>query len=139
MRPPSAEPEPASNALARLLAYVTEERIPKAPPGQPPGDQRREPRIPDLPRPPDWSRGVCAHVPASQQTWWTSSDPVLREAAAHLCEGCPVLELCAEWSLALPVHDIAVWGAMSRQERLRRKAEQRRLAAEDKPVPRNLR
>lgn len=118
-----------------LIAYVTEEREPKGPPGPPPGDQRREPRIPDLPRPPDWSRGVCAHVPASQATWWTSSDPVLREAASHLCQTCPVLEPCAQWSLSLPVHDIAVWAGMSRQERLRRKAEQRRIAAQDKPSP----
>jgi Transcription factor WhiB len=121
-----------------ILAYVTEERDPKGPPGQPPGPIRRPPKIPDLPKPPDWSEGTCAHVPPSQQGWWTSQDPVLREAAANLCLSCPVLQPCAEFSLALPVHDPAIYGGMSQVERLRRKHAQRQQAM-PKPSPRNLR
>lgn len=97
------------------------------------------PQIQSLPRPPDWSRGICAHVPPSQQRWWTSTDPILREAAASLCLGCPILLPCAEFSLALPVTDNAIYAGMSQAERLRRKREERRLAAIDKPSPRNLR
>jgi len=93
------------------------------------------PQIQSLPPPPDWSRGTCAHVPASQQTWWTSSDPVLREAAAHLCSTCPILAECAQFSLALPVTDPAVYAGMSQAERLRRKREERRLAAMERPSP----
>jgi len=89
--------------------------------------------IPDFPPPPDWSRGVCAHVPKSQQGWWTSRDPVLREAAANLCETCPILAPCAEFSLAMPVTDSAVWAGQTQAERLRRK---RAAAAQDKPYPR---
>jgi Transcription factor WhiB len=121
-----------------ILAYVTEERTPKGPPGQPPGEQRRPPKIPDLPKPPDWSEGTCAHVPPAQQGWWTSQDPVLREAAANLCLSCPVLQPCAEFSLALPVHDPAIYGGMSQVERLRRKHAARQQAT-PKPSPRNLR
>lgn len=91
--------------------------------------------IPDFPEPPDFSRGICAHVPRSQQGWWTSSDPVLREAAASLCLGCPILEPCAAFSLSMPVTDGAVWAGMSQAERLRRKREERRLAALPKPSP----
>jgi hypothetical protein len=96
------------------------------------------PRIPSLPRPPDWSEGVCARVPASQQSWWTSSDPILREAAATLCTTCPILIPCAEFSLSLPVTDNAIWAGQSQVERLRRKHEQRQQAM-PKPSPRNLR
>lgn len=122
-----------------ILEFVTEEREPKGPPGQPPGPTRKPPAIRPLPAPPNWSEGRCAHVPPSQQSWWTSADPVLREAAANICTACPVLEPCAQWSLSLPVHDPSVYGAMTQTERLRRKAEERRIAAETKPSPRNLR
>ena len=122
----------------QALAAITE-RAWRGPPGQPPGPLRQFPKIPDLPRPPEWSKGVCAHVPASQQGWWTSSRPEEREAAAYLCEGCEILAPCAAFSLSLPVTDNAVWAGMTQAERLRRKAGQRRLAAEEKPSPRNLR
>ena len=126
--------EQGGQALATLIT----DREWRGPPGQPPGPVRKPPQIPDLPAPPDWSEGRCAHVPASQAGWWTSSDPVLREAAAHICETCPILAECAAWSLALPVTDPAVYGAMTQAERLRRKHEARAAAAEAKPSPRRL-
>jgi hypothetical protein len=121
-----------------ILAYLTQDRTPKGPPGQPPGPIRKPPAIPSLPRPPDWSEGVCARVPRSQQGWWTSSDPVLREAAAELCATCPILIPCAEFSLSLPVTDSSVWAGQSQVERLRRKHAARQQAM-PKPSPRNLR
>lgn len=120
-----------ADAAAEAQGHAPKPRL--ADPDHPP------PAIQPLPRPPDWSRGTCAHVPPSQQSWWTSTDPILREAAAHICETCPILLPCAEFSLALPVTDNAIWAGMSQAERLRRKREERRLAAMDKPSPRNLR
>lgn len=78
------------------------------------------PPIIELP-PFDFSKGLCTSVPASQATWWTSSETALREAARSICEVCPLLTGCAEWSLSLPVTDRAIYGAMSSIERLRLK------------------
>ena len=52
--------------------------------------------------------------------------------------GLPILLPCAEFSLALPVTDNAVWAGMTQTERLRRKRDAG-LAAAPKPSPRNLR
>jgi len=83
------------------------------------------PPIIELP-PFDFGKGLCTHVPASQATWWTSSETVLREAARSICEVCPLLAGCADWSLSLPASDTAVYGGMSSYERLRLKREARR-------------
>ncbi len=104
-----------------ILAYVTEEREPKGPPGQLPGPLRHPPQIPDFPEPPDFSKGLCTHVPASQARWWTSSETALREAARSICEVCPLLIPCADWSLSLPVTDASIYGGMSQVQRLKAK------------------
>lgn len=78
------------------------------------------PPIIELP-PFDFAKGLCTHVPASQASWWTSSETALREAARSICEVCPLLAGCADWSLSLPVTDTAIYGAMSSTERLRLK------------------
>ena len=115
------------DADSRALGHKLRPRLADGP--------RHAPQIPDFPEPPDFGKGLCTHVPASQARWWTSADPFLREAAARICEVCPILEPCAAWSLCLPVTDNAIWGAMSQAERLRRKREDRRLAALPKPSP----
>jgi hypothetical protein len=84
------------------------------------------PALPAFPPPPHFAKGLCTHVPASQATWWTSSEPALREAARSICEVCPILYQCAEWSLSLPVTDTAIYGAMSTHQRLALKREMRR-------------
>jgi hypothetical protein len=82
------------------------------------------PRFAALPKPPDFSRGLCTTVRPSQRSWWTSSDTSERQAAARMCAGCPVLEACRAWSLALPWSDRdAVYAGMSPGERARRKRE----------------
>ena len=81
------------------------------------------PAIPAFPAAPDFSKGLCTHVPASQRTWWTSNETALREAARSICEVCPILFQCAEYSLSLPVHDTAIYGAMSTHQRLALKRE----------------
>lgn len=84
---------------------------PSADPGHP------APRIPALPAPPDWSRGLCTTVPARQRTWWSSEIRSEREAAALMCQGCPVLADCTQWSLSLPLSDPAIYGGLSHAER----------------------
>lgn len=97
---------------------------------------RHPPKIPDFPPAPDFAKGECTRVPAAQAAWWTSSRPELRTAAAEICQVCPILLPCASWAVtALPVSDTAVYGGMSATERQRLK----RLAAEGRPSPRNLR
>jgi hypothetical protein len=77
----------------------------------------RTPRILDLPRPPDWSRGLCTTVPQHQRAWWTSDDNGEREAAARMCRRCPVLAECRTWSLNLPMTDSPVYAGMTQRER----------------------
>ena len=97
---------------------------------------RHPPPVLSLPPPPDFGKGLCTHVPASQARWWTSDDPALREAARSICEVCPLLIQCATWSLALPVTDSAVWGARPVREALRATATRAsRLATRLSPRP----
>jgi len=71
----------------------------------------------------DFSRGLCTTVKPAQRRYWTSSDPGEREAAAHMCAGCPVRQPCADWSLALPASDPGIYGGLSQSERVRRRRE----------------
>jgi hypothetical protein len=80
---------------------------PPEPEPEPPAPRRRgagrqpaQPPIPDLPRAPDWSAGLCSTLPASQRAWWTSESPAERNAAADACLACPILEACSAWALA---------------------------------------
>ena len=81
-------------------AAQTARRRANRPPPEP-----RPPKVPELPNPPSWEKGLCTHTPKSQRSWWTSDNPVLREGAANICGVCPVAEPCLEWSLALPPDD----------------------------------
>jgi hypothetical protein len=83
----------------------------------------RPPVIPVLPPPPDWSRGLCTTVKASQRTWWTSEIRTEREAAALMCADCPVRPDCEQWSLSLPVSDPAIYAGMTPYERRKRRRE----------------
>ena len=77
----------------------------------------RPPPIIELPDPPDFSKGTCTHVPQNQALWWTSDNPFMREAAAQLCLGCPLLVDCAEWSMHLPARDGGVYGGLTAADR----------------------
>lgn len=101
------------------------------------------PPIPDLP-PFDFSKGECTRVPPSQAGWWTSDNVFLREAAAEICQVCPLLVDCAEWSLSLPARDTAIYGGLGAADRRMIRAGQlpplpRRDRPAEKPLPRNLR
>jgi Transcription factor WhiB len=90
------------------------------------------PHVMRLPRQPDLSQGSC-RAPGADPDQWTSRAPAKRQAAIAICQGCPVLDACAEWSLSLPISDTtSIYGAMTGTERIRRKkerAEAARLAA----------
>jgi hypothetical protein len=108
VRVPRARPGPAAGSAAALRAG------------------RRPPPVIELPPAPDWSKGLCTQVKPSMRSWWTSSDRDEREAAARMCQCCPVLAGCEQWSLALPWSDRdAVYGGMSPAERQRRKRQVR--------------
>ena len=81
-----------------------------------PPQEPRPPKITPLP-PFDFSKGTCTHVPPSQQLWWTSDNPVLREGAANICGVCPIVHLCLEWSLDLPRDDNSIYAGLGRAER----------------------
>ena len=83
----------------------------------------RWPPVTGLPKPPDFSQGLCTTVSPSRRTWWTSDDRDEREAAAHMCAACPVREPCEAWSLALPASDPAVYAGLTPAERRKRRRE----------------
>ena len=81
----------------------------------------RWPPVTGLPKPPDFSKGLCTTVKPAQRGWWTSENRDEREAAAHMCQGCPVREPCTAWSLALPASDPSVYAGLSQAERVKRR------------------
>jgi hypothetical protein len=96
--------------------HATNHARPRTPP-------RQDPRPPSFPPAPPWEQGLCSTVPSYQRTWWTSSDRDEREAAARMCQGCPILEPCRAWSMCLPYSDSSIYAGMSAAERSRRKRE----------------
>jgi hypothetical protein len=97
------------------------QRVSQTRPGRPPAQAARPPSIPELPAPPDWSRGMCTTVPPSQRAWWTSADLSEREAAQRMCAACPVLAECERWSMCLPLTDASIYAGLSQNERRRRR------------------
>ena len=81
----------------------------------------QEPRIDELPRPPDWAAASCAGH--QHPDWWTSREQPEREAARKVCSGCPVLAGCLAWSLHLPATDTAVYAGLDHLDRRRLKRE----------------
>ncbi len=98
---------------SRTCGYAaqTKRRHAAKPPPEP-----RPPKITELP-PFDFSKGTCAHVPAAQARWWTSDNAAFREAASYLCQACPILHLCLDWSLNLPRDDNTIYAGMGGAER----------------------
>jgi hypothetical protein len=83
------------------------------------------PYIPDLPPWPDFSEALCVdhgHPP----DLWTSDIQSQREAAIRICQRCPVLAACAEWSVSLSSMNRAIYGARLAQQRVALRAERRR-------------
>jgi len=89
---------------------------------------RAEPERVSAPPAPDLSDGLCVIAPPHQRGYWTSRSQPERTAARRLCERCPVIAACREWSLTLPVTDTAVYGGMSHEQRLAARRE-RQVAA----------
>jgi hypothetical protein len=89
-------------------------------PGRP-GSRMPVPVIPALPPMPGaMADGLCARHP--QPDLWSSSVHADRATAIKVCQRCPALAACREWSLNLPARDIGVvWGGMTGQERARMK------------------
>jgi hypothetical protein len=108
----------ASDALA-----VRKKRTPL------PDHRLREPPIPDLPRKPDFSRGLCTTSP--QHHFWSSDLPAERRLAAEACQYCPVQPECLQWALSVSetYTSGAIWAGLSEAERKIR-------AAGRVPVPR---
>jgi hypothetical protein len=107
-------------AEARRLHHAQLDRSQDRPRQPPEVSAHPEKRIRELPRPPDWSQGLCTTVPSRMRAWWTSEIRTEREAAALMCQGCPVLAECGQWSLSLPLDDGTVYAGMSAAERRRR-------------------
>jgi hypothetical protein len=86
-----------------------------------------EPRFPSYkglpPAPRELAEGAC--VGHERPDAWTSAEPADRILAALVCAGCHVITACREWSLSLPVEDLATyagWGASDRErERIARR------------------
>lgn len=79
------------------------------------------PQVPDLPYPPDLSRGRCATAPPGLRHLWTSRYAAERHAAKLICLACPVLDACREWAVKLPVKDYGIYGGMEWADRVRAK------------------
>jgi hypothetical protein len=79
------------------------------------------------PRPPDWhapalpvmppelADGLCTRHP--EPDLWSSREPADRAVALRVCRACPVLAVCASWSLSLPASDSTVWGGLTAGQR----------------------
>ena len=106
-----SRPQRYCSKICGSAAHTARKRADRPPP------EPRPPKIPSLPNPPSWEKGICTHVPPSQQSWWTSDNPHLREGAANLCMSCPVLIPCAEWSLHLPRDDDTIYAGLSAADR----------------------
>ena len=93
------------------------DRAPAADPQHPP------PAIPVLPPAPDFTRACARRSTPAAAPGGLREIRSEREAAARMCQGCPVLPDCTQWSLALPLSDPAIYGGHVPQ-----RAHQRRRA-----------
>jgi Transcription factor WhiB len=111
-----------------------------------PYPQRSYPRFRPLPRPPrELMEGACVGHP-NADAWQPGASHYDREMAKNICRfSCHVAELCAEWSLSLPVRDLAIYAGMTASERERVRARRRpgpmplRLTSAGQNVARNRR
>jgi hypothetical protein len=83
---------------------------------------------PILPKmPPEMANGLCTRAP--DPDLWSSRRPAERAAAVKVCQRCPALEPCREWSLNLPVRDEStIWGGMTGAQRIRLKRRRKAYA-----------
>ena len=122
--PPRGKPPRFCSDSCSDAAYKRQRHAKRPPP-------ETEPKVIALPNPPSWEKGLCTNMPASQASWWTSDNPVLREGASNICGVCPVREPCLEWSLALPPDDNVIYAGLGRDGRreLRRMISDQRAAS----------
>jgi hypothetical protein len=92
-------------------------------PGRP-GSRMPVPVIPALPPMPEaMADGLCVRHP--QPDLWSSRVRADRAEAIRVCQRCPALAACRDWSLNVPARDTGViWGGMTVQERARMKRAQ---------------
>jgi hypothetical protein len=93
------------------------------------------PDHPGLPRKPAaMATGRCVGHP---QPWlWTSSDPEEREAAIWICQACPALLACREWSVCLSPLDTAIYGGLTSFARIALRRQRQREAGQNPPEAR---
>ncbi len=106
----TSKPQRFCSKICGNAAHTARKRADRPPP------EPRPPKITELP-PFDFRKGACTHVPAAQARWWTSDNAAFREAAAYLCQTCPILHLCLDWSLNLPRDDNTVYAGLGAQDR----------------------
>ncbi|MDQ2874523.1 MAG: WhiB family transcriptional regulator [Actinomycetota bacterium] len=75
---------------------------------------------------PDLSTGACRTL--GDPSWWFSDSESEREAARHICQGCPVLAACRTWALAAPA-TMGVLGGLSSSQRVAEKRRRRAAAS----------
>lgn len=70
--------------------------------------------------------GLCTRHPRPEL--WSASNHAERQAAISVCQRCPVVSICQEWSLALPDTDLTIYGGLTTSQRIQAKRERNRAA-----------
>src|SRR5262245_9339578 len=83
------------------------------------------------PRPASMARGLCVTHPDPDLWHRPPWDHAGRAKAISVCQRCPALADCAEWSLYLPSSErYAIYGGMTALERARRRRERKQREAQ---------
>ncbi|MYR27803.1 MULTISPECIES: WhiB family transcriptional regulator [unclassified Streptomyces] len=81
------------------------------------------------------SRARCAEPGVDGELFFPRTEANMRQVAEarEMCLSCPVLALCREWALAqMPSLD-GIWGGLTHTERIRRRRQEARTAAQAGP------
>jgi Transcription factor WhiB len=71
-------------------------------------------------RPKWWRQAACRDHP---ELSWFPDRHVSSRPAQRICESCPVMWPCREWSLAQPAALAGVWGGLNADQRRRMRGE----------------
>ena len=69
--------------------------------------------------------GACGEFPEYD---WSTRSPAMQRECKAICQYCPVLEKCRSYGLNQGRNDSGIWGALTKSEREREIARQRRTS-----------